>query len=252
MTGAKPPPERRLVAGLLCLTAGLGALIVAVVGLAYLTELDNFNTPELSLYIAGGLLTIPTLLVDALATRAAFRYAAGTDHRGKRVAWLFAAAWLLWFAWGIPTTLGWGSAALVIYTVLVLPFVLLLLLVSWLARSGRSRLIALIPVAAAMGFLVFVVLRPVEVLGNDGDALAYSVARTLDGDVAVDTCEKREPGWSCSVTDSGGSSGQTYRVFADSHGRWKAYLPNDTGRRRVKGSGRITLRDYLRIWNRLT
>lgn len=129
-----------MVAGLLALTTAAAVLLVAAVGAAGLTDIVNgsLDTSDRPLYIASGVLTVPVIVLGAMATAAAARYALGRDVSGARVAWTGLATWLLLFAWGIPASGAWLSAALVIYTALALPVVGLVLLVSWLARRGDA------------------------------------------------------------------------------------------------------------------
>lgn len=81
------------------------------------------------------MLSVPAIAVGAVATLNAARYAAGRDVSGQRVALWGLGAWLLWFAWGIPTSTAFLSAALLIYTALALPVAGLVLLVSNIARD---------------------------------------------------------------------------------------------------------------------
>lgn len=137
---AKPPWERRLVAGLLCATIVLGAIGAALFGISAIVEGMEYDGPELPFYIAAGILSVAVCVVGWFAAEAAGEYAAGRPVSGKRVAWLFAATWVLWFAWGIPATYSFFSAGLVVYTVLTAPVVALVLLVSWLVRRpARPR-----------------------------------------------------------------------------------------------------------------
>jgi hypothetical protein len=231
---------------------GLGMLVAGLFGFGSIVEGSTYDGPEGPWYVAIAILSVAVCFAGWFAVAAAGNYVANEDVSGKRVAWLTAATWLLWFLWGIPVSGAWLSAALVIYTALVLPPLLLVLLVSWLIRSGRSKLIALIPVVAAVLTVGFVAARPAQVLGNDGDALSYSVSRELGGDVGVDSCEKLPRGWLCSVLDSGGSTSRSLYVFLDSGGCWKAYPPKARERGREQGSACVSLRDYLRLWERLT
>jgi hypothetical protein len=127
-----------VLAGLACFTTGLGVLVAAVFAAAYISDADSFDTPDLPLYVAGAVLTALTCVVGALSTWASFGYAAGRGVTGQRAALLFAATWLLWFAWGVPTSYGLLSGVLVVYTVALLPVAGLVLLVAWLLRRRHA------------------------------------------------------------------------------------------------------------------
>jgi hypothetical protein len=132
------PWERRALAAVLCVTLGFGGMVAAVFAAAALTGGDQYDGPDLLWEILTVILTIALAVLGWFAIAAAGNYVANEAVSGRRVAQLAAATWLLFFVWGIPAT-GWLlSGALVIYTALVLPFVLVVLAVSWLARRGRA------------------------------------------------------------------------------------------------------------------
>ena len=93
---------------------------------------------------------------------------------------------------------------------------------------------------------------PSPILGVDGRSLEYSVggASILDSK----PCRKKGDGmWTCLRWDSGGSSALTYRVKVDSLGCWTAERlgTSSEGSRRAL-SGCITIRDHIRLFDRLT
>lgn len=123
-------------------------------------------------------------------------------------------------------------------------------------RYPRSRRAG---TAAAVGsiLLSMVVLGlfaayPSPILGVDGRSLEYSVGRASILDSKP--CRKKGDGmWTCLRWDSGGSSALTYRVKVDSLGCWTAERlgTSSEGSRRAL-SGCITIRDHIRLFDRLT
>jgi hypothetical protein len=122
----------------------------------------------------------------------------------------------------------------------------------------RTRaLLALGTAVALLAAAVVLALRPGMVLGVGEPELTYSLVRHAESSVIfpeVNRCGPPRAGVrTCEIVDAGGSGSATWRLRERDHGCWEA--------RRVGGgtetpqparaSGCVTLRDYLRVGERL-
>jgi hypothetical protein len=132
------------MAAAVAVTAGLGVAVAVLIGVAVVVlvpvDEDDLSVLEVVGWVLATL--VATGLVAAVGARTvieARRYIRGEDASGRRIASLLAATWVLWLVWGIPATGGWFSAALVLYTALVLPCLLVVWIVWRLALLVAQR-----------------------------------------------------------------------------------------------------------------
>jgi hypothetical protein len=72
-----------------------------------------------------------------------------------------------------------------------------------------------------VGFSVYLTLKPVSILGYDGNSLAESLSRASDYGAAE--CSEKAERWLCRIElDQGSGYGASYSIRADDDGCWDA------------------------------
>ena len=116
--------ESRFLAGFAAVSAGMGVILAAPIGVGVTIWYGFGDDPDLEPAWVWAptavLLTGVTCVAGVVATLACWRYAAGEPVSGRRAAWWFLAAWVLWVVWGVPVGGLYLGIGLLIYTPMAL------------------------------------------------------------------------------------------------------------------------------------
>ena len=82
-----------------------------------------------------------------------------------------------------------------------------------------ARVLAVLGIAV-VGFCVYLTVKPVSILGYDGNSLAESLSRKTDHGAAE--CREKADRWHCRIELSTGSGFGSYSMQADEDGCWDA------------------------------